>query len=111
MAEFKRRKKGFSFAARTKRGPSVYTKEQVQQALDAVKEGKEVRVVAQECKMKLNSLMYYINTRKIKLKSSQTQRKKYTLKDKDEFCSCCGIRPKAPGNRFLCSICYQFGGD
>ncbi len=29
----------------------------------------------------------------------------------DDPCTCCGIRNKAPGNRFLCKICFRLGGD
>lgn len=26
---------------------------------------------------------------------------------KAQLCECCGIRPKAPGNRFLCDPCFK----
>jgi hypothetical protein len=30
-----------------------------------------------------------------------------TSKCKTELCTCCGLRPIATGNRFLCSYCYH----
>ncbi|HUV84271.1 MAG TPA: hypothetical protein VMV86_01095 [Methanosarcinales archaeon] len=29
----------------------------------------------------------------------------------DNPCTCCGIRNKAPGNRFLCNICFRIGEE
>lgn len=29
----------------------------------------------------------------------------------ENICTCCGVLPKAPGNRFLCALCYKHGGD
>jgi len=27
----------------------------------------------------------------------------------EQLCCCCGVRPIAPGNRFLCDYCHRYG--
>jgi len=102
-------KKPFTFKrTKKKRGPSKYTKQQIDGALAELKEGK-IHIVdcAQKYKMTYGALIYYISTRKIKLKPDQKRGTKEADRDRDNYCSCCGLRPKAPGNRFLCLTCYQ----
>ena len=45
----------------------------------------------------------------------QTHKPQYKARDKRykeaPKCTCCGIRPIAAGNRFLCSLCYAYDGD
>jgi len=33
------------------------------------------------------------------------------IKAEEVLCECCGIKPKADGNRYLCSSCFKKNGD
>lgn len=48
-----------------------------------------------------------------KIKSGKVVRKTFRLKEPfgDELCSCCAVRPKEPGFRFLCRYCFRKAGN
>src|SRR5574343_1427449 len=46
----------------------------------------------------------------IRTKSYMKTHKAY-YKKAGPLCTCCGKKPIAPGNRFLCGLCFEWDGD
>ena len=87
-----------------KKGGVVYSQKTINEAAELFKEYKELKPVSEIMELSKTTLNNW--RKKYKWGDVRNNRPRKKHKKGDNICTCCGIREKINGFRFLCEECY-----